>query len=431
MTGLSHQNRAYFGTLSKVVKRFLGELLVLVAFFLIVVLAWIDGKNWNLFAAAAGATGVIGTLIIVFKGFRDFGEASGATVGQSAGAERELFAQQIFGIGGFMVVASATGCLVVAGLVYRGAVEIPDPADRVSPMQLVSRYQLQTMAFNHQEQEISTAQARRQLEAYRTILERKISGELAFDETGMASPDAAAPHPTDADDGKPVANDLGDGDQGTVLSPPASDETSSLHGNEKASATNSAKDSATIDSDRPTDWAKDEMSRVMSASHEVSERLTRPTAYILVAWLMSVLGALFFITNRLWLKGFGQSGDTQEFQKERFWAGFFMRLGEAQIFTLVMILVLATGSGSFSVSGEGTQSIVFSYKWLPLVGLMLGMFVKSGERIVFGLANRLFAAMEAFLPSRAETPRLNDGKPKAKPTDRPNADTSGSPSTDE
>ena len=103
---------------------------------------------------------------------------------------------------------------------------------------------------------------------------------------------------------------------------------------------------------------------------------------VLVAVGMSLLGALFFVANSLRRKR--EQGE--RFDVGRFWGGLWYRLGEAVLFTLVCFWLICTYRWE---SG---------YCWLPVLGLLLGMFVTSGERLVFGLGRRLFRAAEEFVP---------------------------------
>lgn len=103
---------------------------------------------------------------------------------------------------------------------------------------------------------------------------------------------------------------------------------------------------------------------------------------LLVSLIMSLLGALFYVTNSLREK----RKATEEFDWTIFWSGLWYRLGEAVLFTIVFFLAIRR------FSDPGTDA------WLPLLALFLGMCVTAGERLVFGLARRVFGAVEAFLP---------------------------------
>jgi len=71
----------------------------------------------------------------------------------------------------------------------------------------------------------------------------------------------------------------------------------------------------------------------------------------------------------------------EPFEAARFWGGLWFRVGEALLFSLVVFLFAAApGAGK---SGGA---------WLLLMALLLGMFVKTGESLVAGLADRVFAA---------------------------------------
>lgn len=111
-----------------------------------------------------------------------------------------------------------------------------------------------------------------------------------------------------------------------------------------------------------------------------------PAAILLMISLgMSILGALFFVANSLREK----RDEFEQFDHSGFWSGLWYRLGEAVLFTVVFFLVLRR---FYPASGA---------LWLPVLALFLGMFVKSGERLVFGLAKRVFAAVSTLLPINA------------------------------
>ena len=117
---------------------------------------------------------------------------------------------------------------------------------------------------------------------------------------------------------------------------------------------------------------------------------------ILVTMNMSVLGALFFIANSLRKKR--QCGD--EFDAGRFWSGLWYRVGEAILFTVVFYLVLhrfmtPSNPGASEAAKAAPQNVDL---WTPILGLLVGMFIQSGERIVYGIAQRVFAGVSAVLP---------------------------------
>ena len=108
---------------------------------------------------------------------------------------------------------------------------------------------------------------------------------------------------------------------------------------------------------------------------EAEERY-RQAVHLLTGSGLSMVGTLFFVTNTLWSRGFGGL-DHEPFDKGHFWGGLALRMGEAQVFTLVVAVALS-------------QQGALSYEWLPLLGLLFGMYVKTAEVLVFGLARRVF-----------------------------------------
>jgi hypothetical protein len=77
----------------------------------------------------------------------------------------------------------------------------------------------------------------------------------------------------------------------------------------------------------------------------------------------------------------------EDFDSHAFWSGAFFRIGEAVLFTLVFFWLIW--------SSEGTQYVI----WLPVLALFVGMFVKTGETIIFNLGMRILYATNAFLPT--------------------------------
>jgi hypothetical protein len=104
---------------------------------------------------------------------------------------------------------------------------------------------------------------------------------------------------------------------------------------------------------------------------------------ILISLSTGILGALFFIANSLREKRDG----FEEFKAAEFWGGLWYRLGEAVLFTVVVFFL----SKSVTTSTNNAAP-------LPLIALFLGMFVKTGERLIFGAAKRVFAAAQTLVP---------------------------------
>jgi hypothetical protein len=104
---------------------------------------------------------------------------------------------------------------------------------------------------------------------------------------------------------------------------------------------------------------------------------------------MTLLGALFFFANALWYK-FDQGKEL--FDREAFWGGLWFRLAEAIVFTIAVFLYLRF---------QGSESAI---KYLPMIGLFIGMTVKSSEALVFGLADRLLASITSFVKPPDPTP---------------------------
>ncbi|NOZ94351.1 MAG: hypothetical protein GXP47_06385 [Acidobacteria bacterium] len=149
--------------------------------------------------------------------------------------------------------------------------------------------------------------------------------------------------------------------------------------------------------------------RQASASNGAGERQRRTTGrenelpprdkvglILLLSTEMSLLGALFFVTNRLRTKRDELHGPRAEaFDGLRFWGGTFFRMGEAVLFTFVFFWLFWKYMG---------QANGVDYSFLPILALLLGMFVKTGERMIFGLGERLLAAAGQLFPvTRSES----------------------------
>ena len=105
---------------------------------------------------------------------------------------------------------------------------------------------------------------------------------------------------------------------------------------------------------------------------------------VVLSGALGFIGAVFYVAYSLWRKlRADRSGDA--FDWGRLHAGVALRTGEAVLFVLVLVLLAFAQDASLEA-------------WLPITSLMLGMFVKSGERIVFGIAQRVLAAAEGFVP---------------------------------
>jgi hypothetical protein len=100
--------------------------------------------------------------------------------------------------------------------------------------------------------------------------------------------------------------------------------------------------------------------------------------------LVATLGALFFFATSLWAKM--NQPERETFDRRLFWGGLWFRIGEAILFNLVFFLVLR-----FYASEQ--------YLILPLVSLLVGMFLKAGESLVSGIATRVFASIQALIPT--------------------------------
>lgn len=128
------------------------------------------------------------------------------------------------------------------------------------------------------------------------------------------------------------------------------------------------------------------------------DRFSAAAAFTLIlSMLLAVAGSAFFTANSLVHK-WGK----EDFSLSGFWSGFWFRLGESLLFVLVIFLILCS-----------SQAFYNDYiNWLPALSLLMGMFVKSGERLIFGLAERLFEVARGILPPAVAGAEAVPGRPR-------------------
>lgn len=115
---------------------------------------------------------------------------------------------------------------------------------------------------------------------------------------------------------------------------------------------------------------------------------------LLVSGALSVVGATFFVTASMREHQANNARDGSEaFSESRFWGGLWFRLGQAVLYTLVFFIVLWAGLPGAGASAALSDSMIV----LPVVGLLIGMFVKAGEALVAGIAERILGAVTALV----------------------------------
>lgn len=130
------------------------------------------------------------------------------------------------------------------------------------------------------------------------------------------------------------------------------------------------------------------------------ERITAGGLILFVSMLMAILGSLFFTANTLIA---ARNDEKSDFSRTKFWSGLWFRMGESVLFVLVFFVLLCS-------SIENYKAFI---NWMPALALFLGMFVKSGERVVFGIAERLFEMARGLLPAATPSARaLAPGPPR-------------------
>jgi hypothetical protein len=137
--------------------------------------------------------------------------------------------------------------------------------------------------------------------------------------------------------------------------------------------------------------AEDAQAQVASLRSAAVMANERRASSVLLAGGMAFIGSFLYTALALWRKQRGKS-DEEAFDVGQLLAGGALRSGEALLFTLVFVLLT-------QVEPDGEFDA-----WLPVAGLMVGMFVKSGERVVFNLAQRIFAVAQAIVPAPGGAP---------------------------
>ncbi len=138
---------------------------------------------------------------------------------------------------------------------------------------------------------------------------------------------------------------------------------------------------------------------------------------------LSWCGAGLYVVQRLEIK---RDDPDQTFNFLEFFRGIWSRVGQANLYTLLFFLLIWANADSLSSdrvpngsNPAATWDIVKSYAWLPILGLLSGLLVKSAESVVFGLGSRILAAVSAFLgsdrPDHAPPPRTSVPAPSPSP----------------
>jgi hypothetical protein len=120
---------------------------------------------------------------------------------------------------------------------------------------------------------------------------------------------------------------------------------------------------------------------------------------LLLAIVMAVVGSLFYTANSLRKKRTCK----EAFDSDYFWGGLWYRMGEAVLFTLVIFLFVRMPyvkqvAATAGATAQPAQAVETYDLMIPILGLLMGMFIRTGERLVFGLAERVFAAASVLLP---------------------------------
>lgn len=138
-------------------------------------------------------------------------------------------------------------------------------------------------------------------------------------------------------------------------------------------------------------------------------------ALLVVSGMLSLVGASFYVTNSMRLHREADAiGGSEPFRESKFWGGMWFRFGQAVLYTFVFFIVIWSGlpKGSKPAATIGEFIVTLSEQpkeskpaptireymiLMPVVGLLIGMFVKTGEVLVLGLADRFSNAVTALI----------------------------------
>lgn len=144
-----------------------------------------------------------------------------------------------------------------------------------------------------------------------------------------------------------------------------------------------------------------------------STRCTKLAMFLIVSCSAAMLGTLFYTATSLRSIRDAHDDparDTEGFSEHKFWGGLWYRLGESNIFALVLFLLfwMIIGTDVSTLADDGFLAwIPLEYASLPILALFLGMFVTTGERLLFGISKAITHWIERVLPA-------DDGQPSSR-----------------
>lgn len=135
---------------------------------------------------------------------------------------------------------------------------------------------------------------------------------------------------------------------------------------------------------------------------------------LLLSIALSWCGAGLFVVQRLETK---RDDPEESFNFMEFFRGIWSRVGQANLYTLLFFLLIWANAEAMAAervpggtSPAAAWDIVKSYAWLPILGLVSGLLVKSAESVVFGLGARILAAVSGFLGTESNGGSKGGGK---------------------
>lgn len=144
---------------------------------------------------------------------------------------------------------------------------------------------------------------------------------------------------------------------------------------------------------------QNQLQRIFADKVETSQL---PCALLILTCLaMAIEGALFFFCNSLYEKLSKDPGAqaNDQFDPDLFWGGLWFRLGEAVIFTNVLVLFVLS-----RVNPKQVDASSVPFYMLPLLALLCGMFLQPAEALVYGVMKRLLAGFSGFTDESSDNP---------------------------
>ena len=130
---------------------------------------------------------------------------------------------------------------------------------------------------------------------------------------------------------------------------------------------------------------------------------------VLLSSGLSVVGVFFHVLTTVRSK---RKKTPERFDHMYFLNGLTFRASQAQLYVIVVFIFIWSREAVETLGGTGADPLIRSipqdriseYNVLPILGLVLGMFIRTAEVTIEGLAKRVFAAFKALVgPTESRT----------------------------